>query len=235
MNNYFENHPSFKKMWSLDLYTLSYVREKSEKEIWKYLNKNLEILEIGFWAWGFTEVCKNKWIKKYTWIDIDWFFLDSLQKRHPEYKFKIISFLEFLKEKIEKYDLIYMSHVFEHLDEKERKGCIKLIYQSLKKWGVWINYMPNCESIIESCKFRYYDLTHKTSYCPHSFEQLLNENITNYKIIHLNSYVWTWIFFKRLIYLFFLNMTKIYWKWMWRSFPKINTWEFISIIKKNEK
>ena len=235
MNNYFTNNPAYKNLWGLKESDFKYLIEKSEKEIWGFLNKDLEILEIGFWAWGFTEVCRNKWIKNYTWIDIDWFFLNDLQKKYPKYKFNIISFWDFLKDKKEKYDLVYMSHVFEHLNEEERESCIKLIYQSLKKWGIWINYMPNCESIIEASKHRYFDLTHKTSYCPNSFEQLLNENIKNYKITHLNSHVWTWIFFKRLVYLFFLNLTKIYWKWMWRSFPKINTWEFISIIQKNGK
>jgi hypothetical protein len=112
---------------------------------------------------------------------------------------------------------------------------IKLVFSWLKNNWIWINYMPNADSVLLSNNWMYIDISHKRIYNSNSFEQLLNISLKNYEVEHINAYIWYSMFIKRLIHNIFLLVTKIYYKWMWMiAFPKIYTWEFISVIIKNK-
>lgn len=231
--NYFINHPWYNSL-NENLNYSKYDFKKYNKEIWEYLNnKKLNILEIWFWHWKFTNFVNEKKIKNYTWIDIDDHFYKSVKNKYPNYKFIIKWFKEFFtKQKINKFDIIFMSHVFEHLDETERKEIITLISDNLVKWWIWINYMPNAQSILEWSKTRYFDIDHKFWYTPNSFNQLLNKYWNFEKITHNNAYIWASTLFWRYIHYLFLFFTKIYFLWMLTQFPNVYTSELITIIKK---
>ncbi len=232
--NYFKNHPwynnkSKRNKQIFDYYTKLTFDLKNFMDIF---NEKSSFLEIWFWIWKFANFLKKKWITKYTWIDIDDTFLKINKNKFNNFTFLKSKFQIFLKNTNNKYDTIFTSHVFEHLDNKETSELIKLIFQSLKKWGVWVNIMPNADSVIWWVSWRYIDITHKTIYNINSFEQTIALENVNFKLIkHLNSYIWQ-NFIKRIIHLIFLFFTKIYYTSMWRTFPKIYTWEIISLCYK---
>jgi len=128
--------------------------------------------------------------------------------------------------------MVFTSHLFEHLNKKERIEIINYIYKWLKKWWIWINYMPNADSSLIVWFWRWWDVTHTTIYNKVSFQQLINQSWNDFSNIkHLNINIWQ-NFIKRMIHKIFLFFSKIYYIWMWRNFPEIYTWEIISILKK---
>lgn len=214
-NNYFINHPMYRDTLITED-KATYFFHKYEKElnhILKPLDKNVNILEIGFWQWNFSFFCKKKWFVNYVWIDIDDTFINELRYKLRNYNFLKIDIINFLKEN-KWFDVIFMSHVFEHLDEKNANEAIKLLYSSLKKWWYFINYMPNADSYLNPSTLRYIDITHKTIYNKNSFEQLILTNWIVFSTIKhfntlpaINPYI---KFLFKIIHPIFLWLTKIY-------------------------
>jgi len=238
MNNYFKNHPLYIKQLKNIKKTRKNAFYKYKNEIGKtlkHLNKKIKILEIWFWQWNFTYFCKENGFKNYTWIDIDDTFIKELKKEFKNYNFLKEDIIKYLQ-KNKWFDVIFMSHVFEHLNEKEAGDTVKLIYSALNKWGYRINYMPNADSHLNVWTLRYIDITHKKIYNSNSFEQILSTNIKKKlqtqhfnTLPGINPYL-KWIF--KIIHPIFFRITKLYYYGMWYTFPKIYTSEVLSIIKK---
>lgn len=234
MRNYFKNHKWYVKSSKLREAEFRWMFYQYKKDLKDYLNifPNANILEIWCWEWKFAYFCKKIWVKSYVWIDIDDYFFDLCKVNYRNYKFLKTSFQQYLKENVDKYDIIFVSHVFEHLDENERVQMISSIYWWLKKGWLWINYMPNANNFLYASSIRYGDITHKIVYNDNSFSQLVYSTNVPFKIFNKNIYVWSNSILKRFIHLIFRFLTKIYYLWMWQNFPKIYTWQFINILKK---
>lgn len=229
--NYFKNHPSYKYDESLT-YRESFL-DKYYYDLKEYVSyiKDWNILEIGTWIWNFTYFCNKIWVSNYTGIDIDDYFFKYHIKDFSNYRFIKSRFQDYLDEN-KKFDIIFTSHVFEHLDEKERVEMINYIHNSLNNWWIWINYMPNADSSLLVWFWRWWDITHKTIYNKTAFLQLVSQSWKSFSnILHFNTFIW-YNFIKRWIHKIFLSITKIYYLWMGRVFPEIYTWEIISILKK---
>lgn len=234
--SYFESHPSYKKGSSSET-PKTHIFSKFNDEIWQYidwLSPNANVLEIWFGKWDFARYCHQKKVKNYTWIDIDDTFLEENKQKYRHYNFSCDTIENFL-DKNQKYDCVFMSHVFEHLDDEQANTTVQLIYKSLNTWWCWINYMPNADST-KACALRYIDITHKKIYNAHSFEQILLANNANFWIIrHYNtlpSISWNVKIIFRLVHPIFLLFTKIYYTWMWMIFPNIYSSEILSVMKK---
>jgi len=125
-----------------------------------------------------------------------------------------------------------MSQVFEHFTIEEWNKLINLFHWSLKSWGLWINIMPNAQSIYNVWYLRYNDITHKTLYTSNSFNQLiLNNWFLKNNIIHKNAFIWYNII-KRIIFKISVFFHKVLLLSIWSSLPKIYTMNLISIIRK---
>ena len=234
MDKYFEHHKWYQIGYKNKdkVYKAHYLSCK--KELKNYLNKFIDakVLEIGSWMWKFAYFCDKIWVKDYTWIDIDDYFFEGTRKDFPNYKFIKIRFQKYLKEHKNEFDIIFVSHVFEHLDEKERIEMVESIYCWLKENGIWINYMPNADAIFLVWYWRRCDLTHKNIYNESSFFQLISSCNCNFTIENFNKYIWSPSKIRRLIHLIFLFFTKIYFLGMWFTFPNFYTREFWNILTK---
>ena len=234
MNNYFKHHKQYQesinnKQRIFDNMEVQYRRELQE---YLYKFKDARVLEIWSWMWKFTYFCDKIWVKDYTGIDIDDYFFDENKKDFSNYNFIKIWFQEYLSKHKNEFDIIFVSHVFEHLDEKERIEMIENIYNWLKKRWIWINYMPNADSTLRVWNLRWTDITHKTIYNDNSFSQVVYDSKCDFEIGNFNTYVGSKNIFRRVIHLIFLFFTKIYYLWMWQCFPQIYTFEIISILTK---
>lgn len=235
--SYFSSHPMYDTDGRLldNIYKNTYY--KLDDEIWNeinWFNDNIKILEIGYGGGSFASFCDKKWFKNYVWVDLDDCFAGQLKEKFPNYEFLQWDINAFLDNGY-KYDIIFMSHVFEHLDRNQADMAIKNIYKSLNKWWMWINYMPNADSF-KATTARYNDITHKTIYNANSFEQivLMDEvkysELKNKNTIAAVSLPFRWIF--KVINPIFVFFTKIYFLWMWYTFPKIYSSELLTIMKK---
>ena len=208
-----------------------------KKDLEKYLGKfsNAKILEIWCGVGKFTYFCEKIWVNDYTGIDIDDYFFEYNKKDFPNYKFIKIWFQEYLNKHKDEFDIIFVSHVFEHLDEKERVEMVRSIYDWLKENGIWINYMPNADNFLWAWSLRRGDITHKTIYSDISFGQVVNSTNLPFEIENFNTYVWVESRFRRIIHIIFRYFTKIYFVGMGKRFPNLYTWEFISVLTKKWK
>lgn len=237
MSDYFKNHPCYSEAWKnrKKVFNFCYLQYKKDlkKYLWKL--KNSKVLEIGSWMWKFAYFCSVIWNNDYVWIDIDDYFFEKNKQDFPNYQFNHVSFQKYLNKHKNEFDIIFVSHVFEHLDEIERLEMIEYIYNWLKDNWIWINYMPNADAILLSSNWRYTDITHKTIYNENSFFQIINSTNCDFLIENFNIYIWVKNQFRRLIHLLFRWITKIYFLGMWQRFPKIYTWEFINVLTKKWK
>lgn len=228
--DYYQNHEYSQR--KID-YKWSYIYHDRNfwNEIKKYNKKDSVILEIGSWQWTFAYYCKKQWFKKYYWFDLDSKIVNETKQEYLDYNFYDLDIFEHLKKNTEKYDIIFMSHVFEHLSLEEWKKISILIYESLKKWWVWLNSMPNAANPYSGSYRRYSDITHKIIYTDNSFNQiLLSSWFIKNNIIHKNQYMW-YSYIKRVIYLIWISINKFLRSSIW-YLPKIYTDSIISIIKK---
>jgi len=234
MLNYFESHTQYQEAFltKSKCYNDCYLQYKKDLKEYFMKLKMPKVLEIWSWMWKFAYFCDKIWVKDYTWIDIDDYFFDENKKDFPHYLFIKTKFQEYLKDHQNKYDVIFVSHVFEHLDEKERGEMIRDIYSWLKNGWIRINYMPNADSALRVWTWRRNDITHKTIYTENSFSQVIKSINNNFIIKNVNTYVWVKSIFRRFIHMLFLFFSKIYYLWMWYPFPKIYTFEMLSVLTK---
>jgi len=191
-----------------------------DRRFGKHITPNDKILEIWTWLWDFASYCLHRWVKEYTWIEIDEWLTDKLWKKFNNYKILCVDALDFFQNTTEKFDVIYMSHVFEHFTIEEWIVLARYICEHLAHQGTWINIMPNAWCIT-GCLGRYSDITHKTIYSSNSFNQvLLRAWFTKNKIHHFNMFPHGFV--KKML-------TKLLWKFLWVEY---SSFQLLTIIKK---
>lgn len=221
---------------SNDFYSWQYFRYK--KYILPILNNfnkdisNISVLEIWSGPGYFANFCSLVGISKFTWIDLDSQIIVDTSIKFPKYTFLCSDGIDFLKNyKWEGFDIIFLSHVFEHLNDQQSIEMIKCIEEHL--WGkwVWINIMPNAASL-NSGFLRYHDYTHYKLYTDNSMNQLINSVSPDiFNISHSNIYPVFLKTFHRYIFpiiLFLRKMVLLSLGWYYH----IYTNEIISIIKR---
>lgn len=208
MNNYFKHNPWYKKALKEkeNIFNWFYLQYKKDLSSYLYKFKNTKLLEIWCGMWKFAYFCDKIWVKDYTWIDIDDYFFDANKKDFPNYSFIKSWFQKYLTKHKNELDIIFVSHVFEHLDEKERIEMIESIYWWLKENGVWINYMPNADNFLTLWHWRWGDATHKCIYTTDSFEQVINFTECKFEIKNFNIYIYEIAKLKEQFIYFFVGL-----------------------------
>ena len=228
-DNYSTLHDEYKKIENKSLEEKIFIIKKHFGHILNK-NKNLKILDIGCGEGALAKVCSQTDSVDYYGIDICSGFIEQNKKLYPNYTFKNIDIFDFFSTNNNNFDIIFMSHVFEHFDLKKGKELLQQIHSNLNKNGYLLNIMPNASSIFLACELRYKDITHKTLYSENSFNQLLNYAGFN-NMIYMNKYIGQ-TKTKRLIHKITKFIFQIFIKSLGFSFPKIYTNEIITIAKK---
>jgi cyclopropane fatty-acyl-phospholipid synthase-like methyltransferase len=196
------------------------------------LKKEIKILELGFGVGGFTELCKELGFTNYLGVELSSQEVDLCSKDYPNYKFVVADVLDFLDNTKEKFDLIFMSQVFEHFTLEEGMKFLKLIPKRLNQEGMFINAMPNANGYFNTPSNRYNDITHKIIYNAQSFSQLLRVLGLN-NFLHKNSYQGR-NKLENLIHRIYLKFFQIHITLLGYHVWKIYSHVLISIIKRNE-
>lgn len=236
MNNEYKNyykHHSWYNNQDNSLYLIRYYN-KNFKNVFKNLDiDHIKVLEIGCWKWTFAKYCDLLWIKNYYWFDLDKDIISLNKKLFINKKWfvfsndNVLNFMDLNKN----FDIIFMSHVFEHFTHEQSTLYIEKIYKTLKNSWIYINIMPNAWSLFSSSILRYADNTHKKLYTDNSFNQVLLswgflfENIKN-----LNSKSWPYLLM--IVRIFIKYIIKFFIRFMWYSTSNIDTLEIITFAKK---
>lgn len=80
--------------------------------------------------------------------------------------------IDFLKDKVGLYDVIFMRDIIEHFHKSEIIDIFDMLYRALKKRGTLIIQTPNGAGIFGS-RYRYHDFTHEISFTENSLRQVM--------------------------------------------------------------
>lgn len=191
----------------------------------------LKVIEIWCWKWKFANFCKKSGVREYIWFDLDKEIILKNKKLFPKYEFSYSDIFEYLKDKNRSFDIVFMSHVFEHFEREGAQEIIKLIRNCLTERWTFINIMPNWWSLLYANWWRYNDITHTTLYTENSFTQVLMlngfsiENIQHYNTVCPN--VWIEVIRKSL-----KQLIKFFVLLLGYPFQRIHTFEIITTVKK---
>lgn len=134
-------------------------------------DKNAAILDIGCGAGHFLYYLKKKGYSNFLGIDISSQQIEFCKKKVSG-KVKLADALEFLKDKNRVYDVIVAHDILEHVPKDKTLCLIELIYNSLKKEGIFITRVPNMSNPF-SLDSRYSDFSHETGFTAKSLYQVL--------------------------------------------------------------
>ncbi|EKE29331.1 MAG: hypothetical protein ACD_2C00189G0015 [uncultured bacterium (gcode 4)] len=131
------------------------------------LKESSKILEIWPWDWSF-----SFFISKYYWIDKKNFDLIDKSKSVLEklntndltmgFNNHLTEALDFLNSNEQKYDLIIMRNIIEHMDKDYISSLVNPILNSLKSWGKIFIETPNLLNFKIGIPMFYSDYSHQT-------------------------------------------------------------------------
>ena len=147
-------------------------------------DKSAKILDIGCGTGHFLYLLKKLGYANYHGIDIS---IESVQfcKGHITKNVEAAEGYEFLKANDEKWDLIIMNDVIEHIQKERIIPILKLIYSTLAHEGVFIVKTPNMDNPF--CVYtRYHDFTHEIGFNGNSLNQVLK--MSGFKKVSIYPY-----------------------------------------------
>ncbi len=144
-------------------------------------NKEISILDIGC-GFGLLLYCLREiGYKNCKGIDISNQQIEVAKKKGLDVEC-VLDTNKWLEEKKEKFDVIFLLDVLEHIKKEDQLKLLQNIYHSLKKGGKLIVTVPNSNSTF-GLRWRYIDWTHEISFTEHSLEFiLLNSGFKNVRI-----------------------------------------------------
>ncbi len=161
---------------------------KKQFPVWqKYFNgflpkdKNAKIIDIGCGNGGFVW-----WLQDVGYFDASGIDISLEQVECAENlgikNIERANLSDFLSDKVEFYDAIFLRDVLEHFNKNEILDILGLIYKSLKKGGKIIAQVPNAENLLAG-RLRYGDFTHELAFTKESIAQILS--ISGFKEINV--------------------------------------------------
>jgi 2-polyprenyl-3-methyl-5-hydroxy-6-metoxy-1,4-benzoquinol methylase len=158
------------KNFNLQKYKNLVLKEHSD-----ILNKNKKILDVGCGAGFLLNALECEDYKNLTGVELDKNqYLEA--KKHLKFS-KLFNqdCIEFLNKTEERYDIIFLYDLLEHIPKEKIIRLLKLIYKSLNNKGVLVIKTPNADSPYFASRMRYGDFTHETSFNKESVETVLRE------------------------------------------------------------
>jgi len=178
-NNYLQQYERIEKFDSKNLGQIKYKLDKEIKSTYlpsfkEYMpkDKNVQILDLGSGFGRFAYFCDLLGYKKYTGIDLSG-GIGICTKLFPDYKFIKDDFNNYLTASEEEFDVIFISHVLEHLKKDAMPDFLEKIRSKLKDNGIAIITVPNAAAYFGASGGRYIDFTHEIAFTPESLEEIL--------------------------------------------------------------
>ena len=134
-------------------------------------DRKASFLDIGCGAGHFLYYLAKKGYSNFLGIDLSIQQIDYCKKNISENVQHADAF-EFLKNKVDFYDVITAHDVLEHIPKHSSIQFVQLVYSALKSKGISILRMPNMSNPF-SLNSRYNDFTHEIGFTEKSLYQLL--------------------------------------------------------------
>lgn len=152
-------------------------------EIFRNLNiKDSSFLEIGPGMGEFISYLNLRGVKKIDIVDNDKYVLEFAKKKYTIRNAILSNNIIQIENKLDKYDLIIMIQVLEHIPVEYYKKIMQILYKHLNTGGYIAIIVPNANNPLGLIE-RYGDLQHTGSFTEQSLKDLINiSGIENYSI-----------------------------------------------------
>lgn len=157
-------------------------------------DKSCKVLELGCGMGQFYYFCKKNGYLNYTGIDASTEnieYIKNIFDENPEvFVEDIISYLSSQKAREERYDVVVLNDVIEHLCKSEIFDVLDGVHRILNDEGVFFIKTPNMANPFVSTAGRYIDFTHEIGFTEKSMRQVLRASCyRDIKIIGTDVYV----------------------------------------------
>jgi 2-polyprenyl-3-methyl-5-hydroxy-6-metoxy-1,4-benzoquinol methylase len=198
-------------------------------------DKNAKIVDLGCGMGHFLNFLVKEKYCNYTGIDASEENIDFCRKNN--FNVALGDIFEFLKDTTEKYDVIVLNDIIEHLEKSEILILLQLIFKALQPEGHLIIKAPNAANPIMAPSSRYSDFTHELLFTEESISQVLR--ITGFSQIFIYPQDLYIFYYNPLNYLaklsnFLMNGTfRVLFRFYGRKTTKIFTKNLIAVAIKN--
>ncbi len=176
ISNYYENHyKHVNTNFNLNKYT-----KQIKLELKDFLkNTSLRVLEVGSGCGYLLKVLENEGFHNLTGIEIDSYQCSESKKLltiSEIYNIGIIDYLQKIENDTNKYDIIIMYDLIEHIPKDEVLELLKQLYKNMNTEASLIIKTPNMDSPLFGVMMRYIDFTHELGLSEISMKMILRES-----------------------------------------------------------
>jgi 2-polyprenyl-3-methyl-5-hydroxy-6-metoxy-1,4-benzoquinol methylase len=150
------------------------------------IKKESKILDLGCGYGSFLYFLQALKYKNVTGLDISTEELDICKRIFGSFNFIQKDIFEYLDSTTEKFNVIYLSHVLEHITKDKIFDFLGGIKKILTDDGLLVIIIPNSGAYFHSGVARYVDITHELGFTDKSLRQVLI--LAGYKDISIKNY-----------------------------------------------
>lgn len=165
---------------------LSPINHNLKKLFISKIDKKAKIIDLGCGYGSFLYFLQSHHYKNVTGVDISTEEIILCKKLFKSYKFYKKDIFDYIETTKDKFDVIYLSHVIEHIEKKQLFHFLKSIKKILNHNGFFIIVVPNSSAYFNSLAIRYGDMTHETGFTDKSLSQILM--LSGFKNIEIKNF-----------------------------------------------
>jgi len=155
----------------------------------RYITSGCKVLEIGPGTGGFVQFAKDCGASSVDVIDREHAVMNYLKNKVQIRNGWVSSVeqLENIQSQLDKYDLIFMLQIVEHVNKSSLTSMLQILYKQLNPGGRILITVPNGGnplSIVE----RYSDITHENLFSENSLQQIVGMSDLENPIVKVRGY-----------------------------------------------
>lgn len=150
------------------------------------ISKEGKVLDLGCGYGSFLFFLQSHGYRNVTGVDISTEEITVCKKLFISYTFHQADIYDYIRSTDEKFDVVYLSHVLEHVKKEDLFGFLEGIRDILTDDGFLIIVVPNCAAYFNSAAGRYGDITHEIGFTDLSMRQTLM--VTGFKNVIVKNF-----------------------------------------------
>lgn len=137
------------------------------------VGKTKSILDLGCGYGSFLYFLQSKKYINVTGVDISTQEISICKNLFKSYNFEQEDILDFVSHTNKRFDVVYLSHVIEHIKKENLFVFLDGVKRILNEGGIFIIVAPNSAAYFNAAANRYGDLTHEIGFTELSLRQTL--------------------------------------------------------------
>lgn len=195
------------------------------------VDKNIKILDLGCGYGNFLYFLKTHGYKRVIGVDTSIEEVKVCKRIFKSYKLVHADIFDYFENVHEKFDVIYLSHVLEHIPKDKIFNFISGVKKILNTNGIFIIVVPNSAAYFNSGVARYVDITHEIGFTDKSLRQILI--LSGFSNIDIRNFYGPGRFFLNMLRKILLYFFEIFIQVLGYEKQLVNTPSIVVIVNNN--